>query len=165
MLNAWLKVRKIVDIWTPDLPSLSLPLPRSLYIHGLSPDPCPDWMCLFVSYLQSQGWVWTPDFFSAHTERTASGPQRDIHWIWHKVYRIRITDSTLKVHLGKTTSTFTIHPAIHFLIVWRLVGWLKPGRETGYYLESLTILFKSKYFIFQTSESVFLNSLYVGVNI
>ncbi len=40
---------------------------------------------LFVSRLQSQGCVWTPDrFFSAHTERKASGPWGDIHWIWQK---------------------------------------------------------------------------------
>ncbi len=47
--------------------------------------------------LQSQGCVWTPDFFfSAHTRRIASGPWGDILWIWQKVYWLRIIDYTFK---------------------------------------------------------------------
>ncbi len=52
---------------------------------------------LSVSRLQSQGCVWTPDcFFSAHTERKASGPRGDILWIWPQVYWIRIADYTFQ---------------------------------------------------------------------
>ncbi len=48
---------------------------------------------LFVSHLQNQGCVWTPDcFFSAHTEQKASRPWGDILWIWQKVYWIRFID-------------------------------------------------------------------------
>ncbi len=50
---------------------------------------------LFVSRLQSQSCVWTPDFFfSAHTEQKVSGPWGDILWIWQKVYCIRVVDYT-----------------------------------------------------------------------
>ncbi len=63
------------------------------------------WATLFVSCLQSQGCVWTPDcFFSAHTERKASGPWGDILWIWQKVYWIRIVDYTFSLSVYEQTT-------------------------------------------------------------
>ncbi len=50
--------------------------------------------------------VWTPEFFSTHTERTASGLWGDIRWIWQKVCWIRIADCTFK------SSLFLLNPEI-----------------------------------------------------
>ncbi len=64
---------------------------------------------LFVSHLQSQGCVWTSDcFFSAHTERKASGPWGDILWIWQKVFWIIIEDYTFNTCKFFTYSPFKL---------------------------------------------------------
>ncbi len=65
------------------------------------------WATLFVSCLQSQGCVWTLDFFfSAHTGRKASGPWGDILWIWQKAFWIIIVDYTFKLKLYSRGSSF-----------------------------------------------------------
>ena len=69
---------------------------------------------MYVSQLESQDSV-PLVLLSTNTEWTARRPWRTIHWIWQKVYGIRVMDSTFKVHMSGGQTSQLVQSCFLFL--------------------------------------------------